>query len=62
MTKGQELRERLVFKQPKTDKEWLELQKEVIDFLSADNNENEKKELCQYTEMLSMVCRGIKSK
>lgn len=60
MTQGEKLKEILVFKQPEKEEEWLALQKRINEFLDGDNPEKEKKELIQYTEMLAMVCNGIR--
>uniref|UniRef100_UPI004057A444 hypothetical protein n=1 Tax=Acetatifactor sp. TaxID=1872090 RepID=UPI004057A444 len=44
----------------KTNEEWLGLEKEVQKFLQSDAPEEEKKMVSGYTEMLGMICSGIK--
>lgn len=46
-----------------TDNEWLQLQKDMIQFLKEDHPESEKRKLrpLGYLEMVTMICDGIKS-
>lgn len=58
MTYGQELLDKIVHRKPKGI-EWLELEKNVKDFLKSDEPEDEKNQIKNYSEMLYMICRGI---
>jgi hypothetical protein len=43
-----------------SDEEWLELEKEVIEYLKSDASEEDKREVLGYTESLLMICSAIR--
>lgn len=58
MTEFEELYNQLIRKKPK-GREWLTLEKRVHEFIRNRATEEEKRKLCQYTEMLYMACRAV---
>ena len=44
------------------EKQWLDLEKRVQEFVAGDNPQSEKDELGKYTEMLYMACRAVEQK
>jgi hypothetical protein len=57
-TEAEKLRERILSGE-KTNDEWLQLQKDVIDFFESKATEEEKQMLSGYTESMSMICAVI---
>jgi len=43
-----------------TNKEYLELEEEVIKFIASDASEEDKRAVGGYAESLSMICNGIR--
>lgn len=62
MKKSEELITKIIRDKPKNEDGWIELEKEVKAFIKYDAVDEEKKELSKYTEMLMMVCNGIRNK
>lgn len=52
----------LCYAQPKTKEGWIELQKDVHQFMKSDSPEDQKKKVMQYTEMLAMIISGYETK
>ena len=44
------------------EKQWLDLEKRVREFVAGDNPQSEKDELGKYAEMLYMACRAVEQK
>ena len=58
-TRAEMLREEIIGDK-KSNEEYLELQKEVIEFLRSDASDEDKKMIRGYTESLSMICNAIR--
>lgn len=44
------------------EKQWLDVEKRVREFVAGDNPQSEKDELGKYAEMLYMACRAVEQK
>ena len=57
-TEAERLRERIMSGE-KSDEEWLQLSREVKNFLQSNASEEDKEMLRGYTETLDMICSDI---
>lgn len=59
MTGAEKLRYR-AFYLTKTDEEWLQLEKDIQEYMASNPSESEKKILFDFSEMVGMRCSAIK--
>ena len=50
------------FNSAKTDSEWLQLEKDIQEYMSTNPSEKEKKILFSFSEMVGMRCSAIRYK